>query len=176
MGGKVPLHPRHKMCRALSETRSSYVFCFSRAICRILSVQKSRKARDECREGQKPCMPALTCREQEAIISHSLLLKYGKEMWPRGRRHSPAKGAYGQNLYRGFESLHLRQEPVLQRPKMSKNPCKTKWLRGFFVLWRLKSSIDIQQTRGHDWVKMPPWQKQMPPKWRMRRWGRSLGR
>ena len=31
------------------------------------------------------------------------------ESWPSGRRHSPAKGAYGQNLYRGFESLALRQ-------------------------------------------------------------------
>ena len=30
-------------------------------------------------------------------------------MWQRGRRHSPAKGADGQNLSRGFESLRLRQ-------------------------------------------------------------------
>ena len=33
-----------------------------------------------------------------------------KETWPRGRRHSPAKGADGQNLSRGFESLRLRQD------------------------------------------------------------------
>ena len=39
----------------------------------------------------------------------------------------------GQNLYRGFESLHLRQKPVSQYPATSKNPCKTKSLRGFFV-------------------------------------------
>jgi hypothetical protein len=31
------------------------------------------------------------------------------ETWPSGRRHFPAKEAYGQNLYRGFESLSLRQ-------------------------------------------------------------------
>ena len=31
------------------------------------------------------------------------------ETWPRGRRHSPAKGADGQNLSQGFESLRLRQ-------------------------------------------------------------------
>lgn len=30
------------------------------------------------------------------------------ESWPSGRRRSPAKGVYGQNLYQGFESLTLR--------------------------------------------------------------------
>ncbi|MDF2940436.1 MAG: hypothetical protein K0R66_1078, partial [Gammaproteobacteria bacterium] len=30
------------------------------------------------------------------------------ERWPSGRRRSPAKGVYGQKLYRGFESLPLR--------------------------------------------------------------------
>jgi hypothetical protein len=31
------------------------------------------------------------------------------ETWPSGRRHTPAKGASGQNLDPGFESLRLRQ-------------------------------------------------------------------
>lgn len=31
------------------------------------------------------------------------------EPWPSGRRHFPAKEAYEQTLYRGFESLRLRQ-------------------------------------------------------------------
>lgn len=31
------------------------------------------------------------------------------ERWPSGRRRSPAKGVYGQNLYREFKSLPLRQ-------------------------------------------------------------------
>jgi hypothetical protein len=31
------------------------------------------------------------------------------ETWPSGRRHAPAKGASGQNLDPGFESLLLRQ-------------------------------------------------------------------
>ena len=43
------------------------------------------------------------------------------ETWPRGRRHSPAKGADGQNLSRGFESLRLRQ------------PFKNRLTGGFFV-------------------------------------------
>lgn len=33
------------------------------------------------------------------------------ETWPRGRRHSPAKGACGQKLHQGFESLRLRRFP-----------------------------------------------------------------
>ena len=37
------------------------------------------------------------------------------ETWPSGRRHSPAKGACGQKLHRGFESLRLRQTFVRAR-------------------------------------------------------------
>jgi hypothetical protein len=33
------------------------------------------------------------------------------ETWPSGRRHIPAKDAYGLYLYRGFESHRLRQLP-----------------------------------------------------------------
>ena len=41
-----------------------------------------------------------------AFIGYSAL--FSTESWPSGRRRSPAKGVYGQNLYQGFESLTLR--------------------------------------------------------------------
>src|SRR5690606_41555384 len=53
-----------------------------------------------------PCgtiAPEPASRERDLIRS--------PETWPRGRRHSPAKGACGQKLHRGFESLLLRQKP-----------------------------------------------------------------
>ena len=45
-----------------------------------------------------------------------------QETWPRGRRHSPAKGACGQNLHRGFESLRFRQ-PTPTKRTPSLEPC-----------------------------------------------------
>ncbi|MEY4624749.1 MAG: hypothetical protein RL061_274, partial [Pseudomonadota bacterium] len=39
-----------------------------------------------------------------------LIQQRHKETWPSGRRHSPAKGASGQNLDRKFESSRLRQK------------------------------------------------------------------
>src|SRR5690606_38719945 len=53
-----------------------------------------------------PCgtiAPEPASRERDLIRS--------PETWPRGRRHSPAKGACGQKLHRGFESLRLCQIP-----------------------------------------------------------------
>jgi aspartate kinase len=38
------------------------------------------------------------------------------ETWPSGRRHTPAKGASGQNLDPGFESLRLRQNTPSKAP------------------------------------------------------------
>lgn len=39
------------------------------------------------------------------------------ETWPSGRRHAPAKGASGQNLDPGFESLRLRQNVKTRTPQ-----------------------------------------------------------
>lgn len=47
------------------------------------------------------------------------------ERWPSGRRHAPAKGADGQKLSRGFESLLLRHYP---KPHLSH------WLNWGFLL------------------------------------------
>jgi len=44
-------------------------------------------------------------REQE--FSEQIAEKF-QERWPSGRRRAPAKGVWGQNLHRGFESLSLR--------------------------------------------------------------------
>ncbi len=44
--------------------------------------------------------------DSKASIGYSS--HFSTESWPSGRRRSPAKGVYGQNLYQGFESLTLR--------------------------------------------------------------------
>ena len=46
-----------------------------------------------------------------------------KERWPSGRRRSPAKGVWGVESHRGFESLSLRKfsriAPVAQLDRVS---------------------------------------------------------
>lgn len=49
------------------------------------------------------CKFCLTAGHQLSIVRN-----FSLESWPSGRRRSPAKGVYGQNLYQGFESLTLR--------------------------------------------------------------------
>lgn len=56
------------------------------------------------------------------------------ETWPSGRRHAPAKGASGQNLDPGFESLRLRQIP-------RDTPTQT------LLNWRIKP-LEPLATRG----------------------------
>ena len=47
-------------------------------------------------------------REFRLVFPPASLLEAQAEMWPSGRRHTPAKGADGEPS-RGFESLRLRQ-------------------------------------------------------------------
>ena len=66
------------------------------------------------------------------------------ERWPSGRRHSPAKGAYGSKLYRGFESLSLRQISMMREILASAiNSAQIGPIRGLAVaLARFISAVD----------------------------------
>lgn len=56
--------------------------------------------REKCPRFGYTAHPVVGCAANIAILL---------ETWPSGRRHTPAKGASGQNLDPGFESLRLRQ-------------------------------------------------------------------
>lgn len=56
----------------------------------------------------RPLPQSLCSREFRLVSPPPSLLEPQAEMWPSGRRHTPAKGADGEPS-RGFESLRLRQ-------------------------------------------------------------------
>src|SRR5450830_1898752 len=66
------------------------------------------------------------------------------ETWPSGRRHIPAKDAYGLYLYRGFESHRLRQNQIKKPPLRE----------AFLFVWTERWDSKTERPAGREAIRI----------------------
>lgn len=110
----------------------------------VLLTEKSIRPQIQYKREMNPLkLPALHWPKANEKISSCTLLWFNKnssmEMWPRGRRHSPAKGAYGPKLVSRVRIPSSPPEFILV-VRESNEPVISHGCDGFFVFLFTKTA------------------------------------